>query len=178
MEEVLLVAVVQSVEQLPHDAGIVLLVKVHHAGLEQSHQIVIHVLEHQIERALVLAELERVLLVGDDFTQVDNVLVVQLTEDFDFAYSRNREPFLLMLQANLLQGHQFIGFLISSFVHLMGSKISIKHATVARKSIVAITNHYLSVRSLADLFDHIEHIDAPFAPVLPAGRRHGPEHIT
>ena len=49
VQEVALVTVVESVEQLLHerrDAGIV---EVNQARLEQTHQVVVHVLEHQVE---------------------------------------------------------------------------------------------------------------------------------
>ena len=54
MEEVLPVAVVEALQQLPHDAGVGGLVKLDHTRLQQTHQVVVHVLEHQVERALVL----------------------------------------------------------------------------------------------------------------------------
>lgn len=59
MQEVLLVAVIQTVQQLSHDAGVVQFVKVHHSGLQQPHQIVIHVLEDQVEGSLVLSRITK-----------------------------------------------------------------------------------------------------------------------
>lgn len=49
MQEVLAVAVGQPVQQLPHDGRVVRLREVHHLGLQQTHQIVVHVLKHQVE---------------------------------------------------------------------------------------------------------------------------------
>lgn len=54
VQEVLLVAVVEPIQQLLHDAGIVRLVEVHHLGLQQPHQVVVHVLKHQVEGAFIL----------------------------------------------------------------------------------------------------------------------------
>lgn len=54
MQEVLPVAVGQPVEQLAHDGRVVRLREVHHLGLQQTHQIVVHVLEHEVEGAFVL----------------------------------------------------------------------------------------------------------------------------
>ena len=52
MQEVLLVAVVQPLQQLPHERLDVVLVKVDQAGLQQPHQVMVHVLKHQIEGTL------------------------------------------------------------------------------------------------------------------------------
>ncbi len=50
MKEVLLVAVIQSFQQLPHERLDVALVEVHKTRLQQAHQIVVHVLKHQVKR--------------------------------------------------------------------------------------------------------------------------------
>lgn len=50
MQEVLLVAEIKSLEKLFHQRRYVAFAKRNKAGLEQSHQIMIHVFEHQIER--------------------------------------------------------------------------------------------------------------------------------
>ena len=54
----------------------------------------------------IFPEVESVLLVGDDFLQVDDVLVVELAQDLDLSDGRDRKAFLLILQPHLLQGHQ------------------------------------------------------------------------
>ena len=51
----------------------------------------------------VFLEVERVLLVGDDLFQVDDVLVIQLPQNLDLAHRRDGKALLLVLQANLLQ---------------------------------------------------------------------------
>lgn len=51
VQEVLLVAVVQALQQLPHERADVVLVEVDQAGLQQAHQVVVHVLEDQVEGA-------------------------------------------------------------------------------------------------------------------------------
>ena len=54
VEEVLAMAVVEPLQQLPHDAGVGGLVEFHHTGLQKAHQVVVHILEHQVERSLIL----------------------------------------------------------------------------------------------------------------------------
>ena len=56
-------------------------------------------------RTFVFLEVERVLLVGDDLLQVDDVLVIQLPQNLDLAHRRDGKALLLVLQANLLQRH-------------------------------------------------------------------------
>lgn len=51
VQEVLLVAVVQTLQQLPHERPDVVLVEVDQAGLQEPHQVVVHVLKHQVEGA-------------------------------------------------------------------------------------------------------------------------------
>ena len=50
MQEVLHVTVVEPIEQLLHEGGDVILTEMTHAGLQQTHQIMVHVLKHQVER--------------------------------------------------------------------------------------------------------------------------------
>lgn len=49
VQEILLVAVIKALQQLPHERLDVVLVEVDQARLEQSHQIVVHVFKNQIE---------------------------------------------------------------------------------------------------------------------------------
>ena len=46
------------------------------------------------------------MLVCDNLHEVDNVWVVELSEDLDLPHGRDGETFLLILQANLLQRHK------------------------------------------------------------------------
>lgn len=50
VQEILLVAVIKALQQLPHERLDVVLVEVDQARLEQSHQIVVHIFKNQIER--------------------------------------------------------------------------------------------------------------------------------
>lgn len=50
VQEILLVAVIKALQQLPHERLDVVLVEVDQARFEQSHQIVVHVFKNQIER--------------------------------------------------------------------------------------------------------------------------------
>jgi hypothetical protein len=54
VQEVLSVTVGEAVEQLPHDGRVVRLREVHHLRFQQPHQIMVHVLEYQVERTLIL----------------------------------------------------------------------------------------------------------------------------
>ena len=49
VQEVVLVAVVQALHQLPHEAADVLVGELDQAWLQQAHQVVVHVLEHQVK---------------------------------------------------------------------------------------------------------------------------------
>lgn len=49
VQEVLLVAVIQAFQQLSHERLNVALVEVDQAGLEQTHQVVVHVFKYKIE---------------------------------------------------------------------------------------------------------------------------------
>lgn len=49
VQKVLLVAVVQALQQLPHERPDVVLVEVDQTGLQQAHQVVVHVFKHQVE---------------------------------------------------------------------------------------------------------------------------------
>jgi len=51
VQEVLLVAVVEALQQLSHEGLDVALVEMDEAGLQQAHQVVVHVFEHKIESA-------------------------------------------------------------------------------------------------------------------------------
>ena len=56
MQKVALMAVVESVKQLLHERRDARLVEVHQSRLQQTHQVVVHVLEHQVERTCVTAK--------------------------------------------------------------------------------------------------------------------------
>lgn len=49
MQKVLLVAVIQPFQQLSHERLDVALVEMDQAGLEQAHQVVVHVFKYEIE---------------------------------------------------------------------------------------------------------------------------------
>ena len=52
VEKVLLVAVVKAFHQLSHETAYVLLGELDQARLQKTHQVVVHVLKHQIEGTL------------------------------------------------------------------------------------------------------------------------------
>ena len=104
MEEVSLVAVGQPLHDLPHDGGVEALGELDEARVEQTHQVVLHEVEHQVEGALVLAEVHRLLLVRHDLPQLDDVLVLELPQDLDLPDRSDGETLLLVLQADLGMG--------------------------------------------------------------------------
>ena len=56
VQEVFAVAVAKTIEQLFHDGRIELLRKLNKTGVEQPHEVVVHKLEDQVKRALLLPE--------------------------------------------------------------------------------------------------------------------------
>ena len=101
----------------------------------------VHVLKDQIEGALVLSEIKRVLLVRHNLFQVDDVAMVELAQDLDLAYGRDRKSLLLVLETYLLQRYHVAGSLVLGLVHL-------------------------AVCTLADLCHHFERVHAAHAPLL------------
>lgn len=49
VQEVFLVAVVQTFHQLPHEAADVIMGELDQAGLQKAHQVMVHVLKHQVK---------------------------------------------------------------------------------------------------------------------------------
>lgn len=49
MKKVLLVAVIEALQQLPHEGLYVVLVEMDQTGLQKTHQVVVHVLEHEVK---------------------------------------------------------------------------------------------------------------------------------
>lgn len=79
-------AITQSVEQLPHDMSNVCLGKHNQPTLEQTHEIVVHVLKAKVKSSFVALEIVNILLIGYNLGQVDNIFVIQLTKNFDFSH--------------------------------------------------------------------------------------------
>ncbi len=96
MQKVFRVAIVEAVEELLHEAGNLLVVEIEQTRVEQTEQVVVHVLEYQVELATVLAKVERILLVSHNLDHVDNVWMLQLAENFDLAHSSDRKSLLLV----------------------------------------------------------------------------------
>ena len=141
MEKVLGVAIVQALQKLFHEARYLVSVELEQARVEETEQIVIHVLEHQVEFATVFAELESVLLVGDNLDHVDNVGMLQLSQDLDLADGRDRETFFLVLQLHALQGDQLLSLDVARFEDF-------------------------AISALADYLQPLEHLHTALAPVL------------
>lgn len=53
MQKVLLVAVIQTFKQLSHERLDVALVEVNQTGLQQTHEVVVHVFKYKIESPCV-----------------------------------------------------------------------------------------------------------------------------
>lgn len=56
---------------------------------------------------VVFPEIHCVPFVGNDLFKIDDVLVIQLAQDFYLAYGRYRETFFLIFKTNFLQRNQF-----------------------------------------------------------------------
>lgn len=78
MEEVPLVAVVESLDQLQTETLDVLLSELYHPTLQQSDQIVVAIFKYQIERSFALSKVGSIHFISDNFSQVDNVRVREL----------------------------------------------------------------------------------------------------
>ena len=106
MQEVLLVAEIEPIEELLHKGGYVFLAEVTESRVQQTHEVMIHVLKHQVEGPLVFAEVNGILLVRTDLHELHHVVVVELAEDLDFTDGRDGEAFFLILQTHFFQSHE------------------------------------------------------------------------
>ena len=92
MEDVVAVAKVEAVEQLLQIALDVLeSERPEQRLLHEAGQVVIHVLEHQVDAPVLALLALRPLPRHHDLAQVDDVLVLELLEDLDFADGRDGE---------------------------------------------------------------------------------------
>ena len=64
----------------------------------------VHVFKDEIKGSSVFAEVHSVSFVRADFFEVDDRLVIELAENFDFTDGRYRKPFFLVFQSNLRTG--------------------------------------------------------------------------
>ena len=142
MQKVLRMAIMQPLQQLLHKARYLIIIQLEQTRVEQAEQIVIHVLEHQIELASILPKIERVVLIRNDLDHIDYIRMLELTQYLNLSHSRDRKPFLLVLELNALERHQLLGLCVARFKHL-------------------------PVRALANHLEPLEHVHAPLAPVLP-----------
>ena len=62
----------------------------------------LHKVKDQVERPLVLAKVDGLLFVGDDFLELDDVLVLDLAQDLDLSDGGDWETLFLVLETNLL----------------------------------------------------------------------------
>ena len=54
----------------------------------------------------VFFEVQGILLIRDYLGELDNIWMIELTENFDFTNGSDGESFLFILQANFFQGNQ------------------------------------------------------------------------
>jgi hypothetical protein len=118
MQEVFLVAVLERAQQLLHDACDVNLLKLDLLILHEPHQIMLHVLKHEIEGAAVLAEVHSLLLVRHDLSKLHYVPVVELAKDFDLANGGDGKTLFLVLKTHFLQRDHLLRVQIACLIDL------------------------------------------------------------
>ena len=142
----------QAVQELFHDASIHFIRELHKARIKQAHQIVVHELKDQVERAFLFAKVFCVLLVSHDLLQIDDVFVFELSQNLDLSHSCDGESLLLVFQTNLLQRK------------LVKSKVDIASLDKLRPEHRLVD---FTVCALADLVDNLVDVDAPVSPLAP-----------
>lgn len=91
-----------------------------------------------------LSEVQCILLVSDNFPKINDVLVIELTQDFYLSNRRDGEALFLILQPDLLQSYKYAGPLVSRFIHL-------------------------SISTFSNLCDKLKHVHATFTPIFATG---------
>jgi hypothetical protein len=146
MQDLIDVAIVKACEELLHVALDLWNGEPHPRLISQPSQVMVHVLKDHVNAPFVLVAIDLLpLLVPfrpwgcDDLLEVDDVLVVQLLEDFDLADGRDREALALVVHADLLERDDLLRLRI-------------------------LRHEHLPVCSLADLLELLEAVDAAGAP--------------
>lgn len=146
MQHLIDMAIVQARKQLLHVALDLRHGEAHPRPVGEPGEVVVHVLEDHVDAPLVLVAVDWLSLLislrawgGDDLLELDNVLVVELLEDLDLPYRRDREAFALVVHADLLEGDDLVRLHLPRHVNL-------------------------PVGSLADLLELLEAVDAAGAP--------------
>lgn len=111
-------AVVQPLHQLAHEAADMLMGELDQARLQQAHQVMVHVLKHQVKSTFVLLEVKCILLVSDNLLHVDHTSVFELPQDLDLSDGCDGETLLFIVQTYFLQSDQFTSFFVLGLVHL------------------------------------------------------------
>ena len=146
MQNLIDMAIVKAREELLHVALNLWNGEAHPRLISQPSQVMVHVLKDHVNAPFVLVAIDLLpLLVSvrpwgcDDLLELDDVLVVQLLEDFDLADGRDREALALVVHADLLERDDLLG------LRLLG-------------------HEHLPVCALADLLELLEAVDAAGAP--------------
>eukprot|EP00240_Pyramimonas_obovata_P007133 CAMPEP_0118957078 /NCGR_PEP_ID=MMETSP1169-20130426/61912_1 /TAXON_ID=36882 /ORGANISM="Pyramimonas obovata, Strain CCMP722" /LENGTH=146 /DNA_ID=CAMNT_0006905133 /DNA_START=772 /DNA_END=1212 /DNA_ORIENTATION=+ len=140
MKHVVRVTVVQSCEQLQHVALDLRRGKLHPGPIRQTREVVVHVLKHQVDAALVMVALMS--FRGDNLLQLDDVLVIQRLQDFYLADRRDGKALPLVVHTHLLEGNDLTG-----------------------RQFLCLIN--LAICALSYLFNVLKVINAPCAKLLP-----------
>mmetsp|Transcript_6291 Transcript_6291/g.20034 ORF Transcript_6291/g.20034 Transcript_6291/m.20034 type:complete len:330 (-) Transcript_6291:876-1865(-) len=116
------VDVVQPLQQLLHERLDVERRQHHTLVVQKRLQVVLAILEHhhhapQVARVLVGLRARNV-------SKPHNVGVVESAQQLDLAHSRDREPFLLILEQHLLERHQLARVSVAGLVHLTVSALT------------------------------------------------------
>jgi len=125
MQNLVDMTIVQACKQLPHVTLNLRHSEPHSWPISKPGEIMVHILENHVNAPLVLVTVNWLPLLvplwawgGDDLLELDNVLVVKLLQDLDLAYGGDREPFALVVHADLLERDDLVGARLLRHVHL------------------------------------------------------------
>mmetsp|Transcript_47468 Transcript_47468/g.154062 ORF Transcript_47468/g.154062 Transcript_47468/m.154062 type:complete len:242 (-) Transcript_47468:444-1169(-) len=115
VEDVILVAVAEALEELLHVA-LDLSRREAVPRVGQPGQVVVAVLHHHVDGALAVVVVGRI--GGHNLVQANDVLVVEHLEDLDLADGRDREALLLVVHPHPLERHNLTRLARARLVHL------------------------------------------------------------
>ena len=81
-------------------------IELNQTRIEQTEEIVITIFENKIKRRIASDIADRS-SIHDDFFQIDDVLMGQLTENLNLSNSRDGKTFFLVFQSNFFQRTKF-----------------------------------------------------------------------
>ena len=138
-----LMAVCESFQHLPHNTCVELLRELDQTAVKQSHEVVVHELKDQVERAFVFAKVHGLLLVGHNLLQLDYVLMLQWAQDLNLTNSGDGKTLLFVFKSDLFKGQE-------SLFLFIGRRLARRHGL-----------KYFPIGSLAHLVNYLVQVDEP-----------------